>query len=448
MKLLAAYVHNDIYNLLFPLAIIDLDKFLSRGNRVVGLQADRDILKAVHGLSCGLNFLHNFERPHGSFHAVHQDIKPKNILIRGTDLVLADFGLSRLKPVEESSQTTWKDATFAYSAPECRDRITWAQGQIGRASDIWSLGCIISDLILYICNGSKGVEEVLSGRSMQDRYGKQDAFHDGKCLKEQVRNALAEVEREADSLATSTLFKLLEGMFAEDPEYRPKAKQVESRLEGIVLQRCIQDMLDTTTKLQENDVHDYQESLRMEIIRFRAWAGAFGLISVRQQIDNPTPQIPASFVDFYKAFESTVKSLASLDLFGPNEKNRDLGLVAIRQFNNTIYDLPQTLRAKAGGLVAVLFTVDASPQSLAISQATVAGYENTSRIATIKHMSSLISQQSEDFDGSIIIEYSQIEEDIYSGNFDAHPKVYWYNIPQDQKQRVLVEWKDYTVGLR
>ena len=217
--------------------------------------------------------------------------------------------------------------------------------------------------MLYIYNGSKGVEEVLSGRSMQDRYGKQDAFHDGKCLKEQVCNALAEVEREADSLATSTLFKLLEGMFAEDPEYRPKAKQVESRLEGIVLQRCIQDMLDTTTKLQENDVHDYQESLRMEIIRFRAWAGAFGLISVRQQIDNPTPQIPASFVDFYKAFESTVKSLASLDLFGPNEKNRDLGLVAIRQFNNTIYDLPQTLRAKAGGLVAVLFTVDASPQS-------------------------------------------------------------------------------------
>ncbi|KAL9028794.1 MAG: hypothetical protein Q9196_002888 [Gyalolechia fulgens] len=447
VELRAAYVHGGIYNLLFPLAVTDLDKFLLQENRVVGFEADRVTFKAIHGLSDGLKYLHNIEPSPNSFYGVHQDIKPKNVLVRGTDFILADFGLSRLRPVEESSQTTWKDATFEYGAPECRDGITWAQGQIGRASDIWSLSCIISELMIYICDGSEGVEEFRSGRLTQDRYGKQDAFHDGKCLKEQVSNALAEVERKANSSAISTLLELVKEMFAEHPKDRPNAKQVEIRLESMVLQRLIQEMLDAITKLQEIDVPDCQESLRMESTRFRAWAGAFGFIPLNQQMIYPTLQVTTLFIGLCNAFENAIKSLGSLHLSGTDENNGDLSLITIRQCNNTIYDLlPKTLRARADGITHILLIVDASPPFLsAVSQATVPGHENASRIAAIKYMSSLVSQQPGDFGSGTTIKYSQIKEDTYPDNFDVCPKVYWYNVDysQDQQQRVLVEWKDY-----
>ncbi len=143
IQLLAAYMHDGMYNLLFPPADMDLENFLLQQSRTTTFEKDSSILKAVQGLSSGLRHLHYFE-PSGAhmteastlLYGTHQDIKPKNVLVRGTDFILADFGLSRLKHIEEGSQTTWKDATYEYGAPECRDPGTFIQGQIGRASDI------------------------------------------------------------------------------------------------------------------------------------------------------------------------------------------------------------------------------------------------------------------------------------------------------------------------
>ena len=438
---------------------MDLDSFLLRQNRISNFKEDRTIFKAIHGLSSGLKHLHYFgqEDPQITvtskpLQGTHQDIKPQNVLVKEDSYILADFGLSKLKPVEEGSQTIWKDTTYTYGAPECRDENTWVQGQIGRASDIWSLSCIISELMIYMRNGLKGVQRFRVGRRTQLPHGKQDAFHDGKRVKEEVLNALTEVERDANSLAISALFSLLVEMFAEHPKDRLNAKQVESRLEGIVLQRIVQDMLDAITKLQNSpDIHDCQESLRMESTRFRAWAGAFGFIPLRQQVVIPTPEIPASFIVLCDTLENAIKSLESLHLFGPNENNGNLSLTTVRQCNDTIYDhLPKTLRARADGLIPIWFTVDASPQSLlAVSEAAVPGFENTSRIAAIKYMSFLCSQHSEDLGSSTRIQHSQIEKDIRPEHFDAHPEIYWYNVecPPEQRQRILVEWKVYGRNL-
>jgi serine/threonine protein kinase len=104
MPLLTAYVQNDIYNLLFPPADMNLDNFLLRAS---SFQEDRTIIKAIHELSSGLKHLHYYEREDsqisgttGLLQGTHQDIKPKNVLVIENNLLLADFGLSRLKPVE------------------------------------------------------------------------------------------------------------------------------------------------------------------------------------------------------------------------------------------------------------------------------------------------------------------------------------------------------------
>ena len=133
-------------------------------------------------------------------------------------------------------------------------------------------------------------------------------------------------------------------------------------------------------------------------------------MSLRQYSVDTVPHIPASFPILCETLENTIESMKSLRLSEPNRHNRNLGLTVICQFNGTIYDhLPETLMARADGLFSILFIKDTSPQSLLSVSKTMAqelpGYQNTCRIAAIKYMSSLYSQNSGDFDSSLKIEH-------------------------------------------
>lgn len=48
---------------------------------------------------------------------VHRDIKPDNILIKGDQIKIADFGLAKLVSHEDSSRVTFA-GTMPYMAPE------------------------------------------------------------------------------------------------------------------------------------------------------------------------------------------------------------------------------------------------------------------------------------------------------------------------------------------
>jgi len=93
----------------------------------------------VYQTLCGLKYMH-------SANVVHRDLKPSNILVNAScELRICDFGLARgvgdcdptLDNLTEYVVTRW------YRAPEimccCQD--------YGKAIDVWSVGCILAELI-------------------------------------------------------------------------------------------------------------------------------------------------------------------------------------------------------------------------------------------------------------------------------------------------------------
>ena len=456
IPLLGAYVQNDVYNLLFPLADMDLNEFLLHKDRVRAFKDDRTIFKAIHGLAGGLRYLHYFELncsqvtevPNVFLYGVHQDIKPRNILVRGNEFILADFGLSKLKAVDEGSHTMWKDSTFEYGAPECRNENTWIQGRIGRAADIWSLGCIISEVVSYMYDSKEGVEDFRNKRISESWYGTQRAFHDGTRLKEHVSEALAELARKSNILTTSSLFELLMAMFAENPRDRSDAKKVELQLECIVLQNLVEEMLDSLKKLQESpDLFDCKETFRMESTRFRAWAASLGLHRLHQSQTDLAPRSPIPFSTLCETLENAMVNVKPVSSSEQKDLNGYHSLSAIGQCNNIIYGhLTKQLRSKADGLFPILFLKDVSPQSLlAVSTISIPGYEDTCKIAAIKQMSSLFEKNFDDFENVTGIDQSQIGKHLLFNDLAAHPEIYWFqtgNTP-DQCCKILVEWRDY-----
>ncbi|ROO82847.1 serine/threonine protein kinase [Actinocorallia herbida] len=91
-----------------------------------------DPTAVVGQLAEGLKVLHDAG-------IVHRDLKPENVLVRGADLVITDFGLSRV--LEQSVVFASSSRTLAYAAPES------LSGQVSPARDWWSLGMIAREVV-------------------------------------------------------------------------------------------------------------------------------------------------------------------------------------------------------------------------------------------------------------------------------------------------------------
>lgn len=161
LELLASYTHRGKHNLMFPIATGgDLHSFLG-GDRPEEFRSDHAIYSALAGLSSGLASLHEFKSSTFDMELMgfHHDLKPKNILVSGARFILSDFGLSKLEK-RNSSRTEFKIGRGHYLAPECEDLLDrFRKGTITRASDIWSFGCILLEVLIYLRFGTGGVQE-------------------------------------------------------------------------------------------------------------------------------------------------------------------------------------------------------------------------------------------------------------------------------------------------
>ncbi|KAM5365676.1 hypothetical protein ACJA88_012412 [Fusarium oxysporum] len=194
------------------------------------------------GLCKALVELHSHPFPSGGKDANcrHGDLKPENILAfreGGKDVLrIADLGLAKFHLKSTSDRKRAKEytetvtGTTQYMPPEFH-----VKGQISRRHDVWSLGCIFLEFIIWIAWGLEGLDKFNSRDNeefWQDRGDTEDVVHDNiKDWIESMKNALMPETalRDILDIITSKMLRHL--------DKRGSSEDVSTALEKI-LGRC------------------------------------------------------------------------------------------------------------------------------------------------------------------------------------------------------------------
>ncbi|KAI9458167.1 kinase-like protein [Lactarius psammicola] len=127
---------NEMYLFMEPMEA-DLHQIIKSGQMLT----NEHVQYFTYQILRGMKYVH-------SASVVHRDLKPGNLLVNSDcELKICDFGLSRgfdSTPEEGTSQMTEYVATRWYRAPE----VMLALRRYGTAIDVWSIGCILAELLL------------------------------------------------------------------------------------------------------------------------------------------------------------------------------------------------------------------------------------------------------------------------------------------------------------
>ncbi|KAI8955714.1 hypothetical protein F4801DRAFT_574451 [Xylaria longipes] len=133
----------------------------------------QEVVQQLNGLAGALDALHERGWRHG-------DVKPENILrfknetTLGT-LKIGDMGLARphyLKTQLRSVGTATRIGTMRYEPPET---VTSSSLPRSRKYDIWSMGCVIMEFVMWLLYGPKGLNEFSRALSKDSTFG--EAFY-------------------------------------------------------------------------------------------------------------------------------------------------------------------------------------------------------------------------------------------------------------------------------
>ncbi|KAL9103274.1 MAG: hypothetical protein Q9163_001676 [Psora crenata] len=279
ITLITAFSKGKTCSFLFPVADGDLRKLLRTNYRLPGFQTVTEIFGSLWGLSSALDAVHNYFFSQLNIQQIgcHYDIKPKNILFSNGNLLLADFGLSRLKKTEEGSQTTFKRGEGDYIAPEC-EAITdgFKRGRIGRASDVWSLGCVLAEILAYLsvepAEGPTAVQTFTEDRRLKVGPYIFHNFFGDKEINPGVQRFLERCKQNLSG-ELRLLARIVDKILQFDPDQRPLAADVTRFLFHLTQQTRVSAITSTLGKYVEP--LDFELEIEME--RLRIWSETVGL---------------------------------------------------------------------------------------------------------------------------------------------------------------------------
>jgi serine/threonine protein kinase len=114
----------------FELSDMDLEKFMERNASSLHVDFKREL---TNQLFQALEFIHRCG-------FVHNDMKPKNILIKGRQLKITDFGISMKDSIKHAREIN----TVDHRPPECflTKNLTYRKNLHVRSPDLWATGLI------------------------------------------------------------------------------------------------------------------------------------------------------------------------------------------------------------------------------------------------------------------------------------------------------------------
>ncbi|CAI9632631.1 hypothetical protein GT037_006312 [Alternaria burnsii] len=123
-----------------PVADISLNEWMEQ-DEISGTRSEEELKLLPKWSQClahALAYIHDQK-------IRHKDIKPANILIKGPDILITDFGIAKDLIDDDTTGSTSADVlrTKLYSAPE----VMADHARRGRAADIFSLGCVLVEMV-------------------------------------------------------------------------------------------------------------------------------------------------------------------------------------------------------------------------------------------------------------------------------------------------------------
>lgn len=232
LPLLTSYTYNGIPNFLLPLAEGgDLEQLLNERRRPKDFAEDTRFYSALSGLTSALETLHDYKSGVLGTEMIgyHHDLKPKNVLVSEARFVLSDFGLSKLKTGEDS-RTPFKKGQGHYLAPECEDlEDDYSKGVVSRASDVWCLGCIMLEVIVFMVGGTDAVAEFRQNRTIKKGFLTTKTFFCGKSINPEVERKMLELANCEDAVIRRAA-ALIRQILVVDFRKRLKASEIAVRL--------------------------------------------------------------------------------------------------------------------------------------------------------------------------------------------------------------------------
>lgn len=372
----------------------------------------------------------------------HHDLAPKNILVNGNKLLLADFGLSNFKVTIEKSSTSFKHNRGFYIAPECQDLEGKLQTHcIRQESDIWSFGCILMVVFVYMKRGTKGVQEFEDARIYTTAECIWRRFHEGPDRPSPaVQRWLEQLSNNA-SRCEKRLLHLISEMLSIGPWDRPKSRKVLRLLQLVAIDAFSSAMEEIFVR--KNEEHSDIEAF-IECKRFRSWTWAFEQMAGPQfrnsgEENNDVEPLILVFDEVIKLLQN-IKDLIAVGgrLEGQRDQWGDL-----RSLNNSLFNiLPYGFRGQARDHLEaeLLQTNDASLlEATKTAMQSPNGDEMIGVLAAVKSMTIRAEKSLLTKDPGRRIQLRDIatEEEI------GHHRLATLHTPSGTARKVLVEWLEY-----
>ena len=450
VKILGCYTYESNHNILFEFAAGGtLARFLEAPRPAI-FEHGHTIMMAATGLASALHSLHEFSIDHLAWNAIgtHHDLKPSNILIEQNKFLLADFGLSTLKDASSSSQTRFKQVNQYYSAPECHERVTDDSRMVSRAADIWSLGCIFSELVAYLLGGVEGVNNFRGSRRLIRDNLIVSRFYASPTEEHPAVREWITATMSSSIRSMSLWCHLISDMLCMDPASRPKAGEVVSRIQFATLVCLFEYIQHYFARLLEKDT-SVQALIEHE--RFVSWCHACGIVQDYQSDTlipdrscpwhtNGRPSYEA-VLSLFVQISTVLETAHTYYADSPNSISK-----SIRQLNNLLFTgTANNLQGKASMYLKYQVLAKSDLRMLCdLANGTLQPtyHRDLGRIAVVKQMAKFLDERLGQTDPKLYISASDlgIHQELADSFAYTSSLV---SLDDGVEHQILVEWKMY-----